>query len=82
VYNLGGGRQNSCSILEAFDYVEQLTGEKMEYEYIDKPRDGDHICYITDLARFKSHYPKWKITKCLDDIFNEIVEAWKGRLAA
>ena len=80
VYNLGGGRQNSCSILEAFDYVEQLTGEKIEYEYIDKPRDGDHICYITNLAKFKSHYPHWEITKSLNDIFIEIAEAWKSRL--
>ena len=57
VYNLGGGRQNSCSILEAFDYVEQLTGEKMDYEYIDKPRDGDHICYISNLAKFTQSLP-------------------------
>ena len=82
VYNLGGGRQNSCSILEAFNSVEQLTGRKMDYEYIDKPRDGDHICYISNLTRFKSHYPQWEISKRLDDIFIEIVEAWKVRLAA
>jgi CDP-paratose 2-epimerase len=82
VYNLGGGRQNSCSILEAFDLVEQFTGRKMEYEYIENPRDGDHICYISNLTRFKSHYPKWEISKSLDDIFMEIVKAWKVRLAA
>jgi len=82
VYNLGGGRQNSCSILEAFDYVERLTGQKMSYEYIETPRDGDHICYISNLSRLKNHYPRWKISKSLDEIFIEIVEAWKVRLAA
>lgn len=80
VYNLGGGRNNSCSILEAFDQVEKLTGEKMTYEYVDKNREGDHICYISNLTRFKSHYPQWEISKSLDDIFREIIEAWKARL--
>jgi CDP-paratose 2-epimerase len=75
-------RKNSCSILEAFDRVEQLTGKKMTYEYIDKNREGDHICYISNLTGFKSHYPKWEISKSLDDIFREISEAWKARLAA
>jgi CDP-paratose 2-epimerase len=82
VYNLGGGRQNSCSILEAFDSVEQSTGRKMDYEYIDNPRDGDHICYISNLTCFKSHYPRWEISKSLHDILSEIVAAWKVRLAA
>jgi CDP-paratose 2-epimerase len=82
VYNLGGGRQNSCSILEAFDHVEQLTGRKMNYEYIDKSREGDHICYISNLTYFKSHYPQWEISKSLDDIVREIINAWKTRLAA
>ena len=82
VYNLGGGRQNSCSILEAFDRVEQLTGKKMRYEYIDQNRQGDHICYISNLARFQHDYPRWEITKSLDDILREIVEAWKVRVAA
>jgi CDP-paratose 2-epimerase len=82
VYNLGGGRQNSCSILEAFDRVEQLTGRKMNYEYVDENRNGDHICYITNLARFRSHYPRWEVSKSLDDIFREIVDSWKPRLEA
>jgi CDP-paratose 2-epimerase len=82
VYNLGGGRQNSCSILEAFDRVTQLTGRKMNYEYVDENRNGDHICYITNLARFQSHYPRWEISKSLDDIFREIVDSWKPRLEA
>jgi CDP-paratose 2-epimerase len=82
IYNLGGGRKNSCSIREAFDCVEQLTGHRMQYEYVDETRKGDHICYITDLSRFRSHYPQWEITKSLDDIFKEIIDAWEGRFAA
>jgi CDP-paratose 2-epimerase len=82
VYNLGGGRRNSCSLLEAFARVEQLTGKKMHYEYLDQHRVGDHICYISDLRRFQSHYPQWEIDKSLDKIFRDIIEAWKVRLAA
>jgi len=80
VYNLGGGRQNACSILEAFDMVEGLIGKKMAHEYIDKNREGDHICYISNMARFKSHYPQWEITKSLNEIIKEIVDNWKLRL--
>ena len=80
VYNLGGGRQNSCSILEAFDMAEELTGKKMNYEYVDRPRDGDHICYISNVARLRTHYPCWEITKSLDEILKEIVDDWKIRL--
>ena len=63
VYNLGGGRVNSCSIFEAFQAVEELTGKKMNHVYREQPREGDHICYISDLSRFKSHYPEWTITR-------------------
>jgi CDP-paratose 2-epimerase len=79
IYNLGGGRENSCSIMEAFAASEKLTGKKMQWEYVDKNREGDHICYISDLRKMKEHYPGWKITKSLADIFSEIVEAWKKR---
>ena len=80
VYNLGGGRQNSCSILEAFDTVYQLTGRKMKYEYVEENRNGDHICYISNLGRFQNHYSDWSISKSLDDIFEEIIQSWKARL--
>src|SRR6266487_3770290 len=79
VYNLGGGRANSCSILEAFEIVTQLTGKKMSAEYQDANREGDHICYITNLCRVQNDYPGWTVTKSLDDIFVEIVESWKDR---
>jgi CDP-paratose 2-epimerase len=80
VYNIGGGRANSCSILEAFDIVESLTRKQMRYEYVDQPRSGDHICYISDLSRFQRHYPKWSVTKSLEDVFRDIVGAWTVRL--
>jgi CDP-paratose 2-epimerase len=80
VYNCGGGRGNSCSILEAFSRVEDLTGRPMRWQYVDKAREGDHICYISDLSKMKQHYPNWSITKNLDDIFSELVEAWITRL--
>lgn len=80
VYNLGGGRANSCSILEAFEIVERLTGKKMNYQYREQPREGDHICYISDLAHFQSHYTEWAVTRSLNDIFAEIINAWNDRL--
>jgi CDP-paratose 2-epimerase len=80
VYNLGGGRANSCSILEAFDIVEELTGKEMQYEYLDQPRVGDHICYISDLTSFQKHYQKWSVTKSLDEVFREMISAWSDRL--
>jgi CDP-paratose 2-epimerase len=80
VYNLGGGRANSCSILEAFQAVEKISGKSMVYEYVDKNREGDHICYISDLSKMTSHYPGWDITKSLGDIFSEIHEGWVRRI--
>lgn len=81
VYNLGGGRDNSCSILESFEKVELITGKPMRYEYVDKNREGDHICYISDLTKLKTHYPQWDITINLDRIFQEITESWLQRIA-
>jgi CDP-paratose 2-epimerase len=75
VYNIGGGRANSVSILEAFNRVVALSGRKMNYEYMDQHRAGDHICYISDLSKMKAHYPGWDITKTLDDVFCEIYKA-------
>ena len=80
VYNLGGGRANSCSILEAFDRVQALTGKRMSCELVEQGREGDHVCYITNLARFRSHHPGWAVTKSLDDIFRELVQGWRSRI--
>ena len=81
VYNLGGGKNNSCSILEAFAAVEELTGKPMKHMYVDRNRIGDHICYYSDLRKMKAHYPKWEITRPLADTFREIVDSWKVRLS-
>jgi CDP-paratose 2-epimerase len=74
-YNIGGGRENSISILEAFDRVEQLTGKRIRWEYRDEARKGDHICYISDLAKLRSHLPNWRLTYSLDKILEEIVQS-------
>jgi CDP-paratose 2-epimerase len=72
VYNIGGGKDNSCSILEAFNLTEQITGKKMIYEYIDENRIGDHMCYYSDLSKMKEHYPEFGITKNLSYIIENI----------
>ena len=79
VYNLGGGRANSVSILEAFDRIAQLSGRPMDFEYLEVNREGDHICYFSDLSKMRAHYPGWDLTKSLDDIFEEIHAAAKAR---
>ncbi len=75
VYNIGGGRANSVSILEAFDRATACSGKQMNFEYSDQNRAGDHICYISDLSKMKAHYPGWEITKSLDHVFQEIYKA-------
>lgn len=75
VYNLGGGRANSISVLEAIDRVERLVGKKLKTEYVEGPRRGDHICYITDMGRFRSDYPGWEMTRSLDDILAELSQS-------
>jgi CDP-paratose 2-epimerase len=81
VYNLGGGKNNTCSILEAFALAESISGKPMQYTYVDKNREGDHICYYSDLRKMKAHYPKWDLTKSLEDTFREIVASWQKRQA-
>lgn len=80
VFNLGGGRGNTVSILEAFSRVEAITRKPMRYRYVDKPRAGDHICYISDLTRMREALPGWDITRNLDQIFEEITFEWQRRL--
>lgn len=82
VYNLGGGRENSISILEAFDLITSISGKPMRSEYVDKHREGDHICYYSDLSKIQAHYPRWSITRDLPRTFEEIYQAWKVRPAA
>ena len=79
VYNLGGGKSNSCSILEAFGIAESFTGRPQVYSYVDENRIGDHICYYSDLRKMRSHYPGWDITHSLADTIEQIVAAWQNR---
>jgi CDP-paratose 2-epimerase len=79
VYNIGGGKGNSCSILEAFALAEKFSGRPMKYTYTDQNRIGDHICYYSDLRKMREHYPQWDITVSLEETVRQIVEAWRGR---
>jgi CDP-paratose 2-epimerase len=73
VYNLGGGRENSASILECMAKLEALLGKKVNWQYSEQARAGDHICYISDLAKFRAHYPNWRLTRSLDSILEKMV---------
>ncbi|WP_339062213.1 NAD-dependent epimerase/dehydratase family protein [Tepidibacillus marianensis] len=74
VYNLGGGRYSNISMLEAIELAQEITGKKLNYTYHEHHRAGDHIWYISDLSKFSSHYPEWKITKDIRMIMEEIYE--------
>ena len=82
VFNLGGGRANSISILEAFEAVEQLSGIPMKSVYVAEARRGDHICYISNLAALEEYLPDWRITRSLNSLLEDVVEAWVPRLEA
>lgn len=79
VYNIGGGKLNSCSILEAFVLTEKFTGKRQNYVYIEDNRVGDHICYYSNLQKIYSHYPNWGIAICLEEIVKQIATALNGR---
>ncbi|HML11991.1 MAG TPA: NAD-dependent epimerase/dehydratase family protein [Xanthobacteraceae bacterium] len=73
VYNLGGGRESNASILECFDMIEAVSGRKVAWRYEEKNREADHICYISDMGKFRAHYPGWSLTRLLPDIVEEMV---------
>lgn len=78
VYNAGGGRFANCSMLEAIKLCEEITGNKMNYSYTEENRIGDHIWYISDVSKFKQHFPSWDykydLTSTLQQIFNELTQ--------
>ncbi len=80
VYNIGGSRFSHCSMMEAIQMSEEITGNKLEYTYAEDNRMGDHIWYVSDVSKFQSHYPDWKLTKDVKTILTEIhghnVERW------
>jgi CDP-paratose 2-epimerase len=73
VYNLGGGRENSASVLECIDLIEQISGDRVHHRYRDEARRGDHICYISNLTKLKSHFPHWRITRSLPNMIEEML---------
>jgi CDP-paratose 2-epimerase len=72
VYNLGGGRPNSISLVEAIDAFEGLVGKKLSWQYEEQARVGDHICYITNLTSFRRDYPEWRLTRSLPSMLDEL----------
>jgi CDP-paratose 2-epimerase len=75
VYNLGGGKENSCSILEAFEICEKYSGKRQSYEYLEENRIGDHICYYSNLNKIYDHYPSYTIENNLKDTIRLMIEA-------
>ena len=75
VYNIGGGRENSCSVLEAVELCERIADKKLDVSYSDENRKGDHIWWITDTAKFRRHYPEWKQRFGLETTLEQIHEA-------
>ena len=68
VYNIGGGIYSNCSMLKAIEMCENLVGKKLDYNYVEKPRKGDHQWYISNISKFKMDYPNWKLTYGIPEI--------------
>jgi len=76
VYNIGGGKYSNCSIIEAIELVEKRIKQKVKVKYLSKNRIGDHIWYISDLSKFKKHYPNWSVSFNTKSIINEIIDIY------
>lgn len=79
VYNLGGSRHSSCSVLEAIDWIEELSGKRVAYTLVDQARAGDHIWWISDVRKFRSHHPEWEYRHDIRSILAEMLEAARER---
>jgi CDP-paratose 2-epimerase len=79
VYNIGGGRHSNCSVLEAIEMSEQITGKKLDWTYVDQNRVGDHVWWIGDNGRFAEHYPGWELKYDVLDILTEMHQLNKVR---
>ena len=77
VYNIGGGRESNCSMLEAIEMCEEISGEKLSSSYEETNRIGDHIWWISDVRKFQQHYPQWKFRYGMREILEEIYRAVK-----
>jgi CDP-paratose 2-epimerase len=72
VYNIGGSRFSNCSMLEAIQHCEAIAEKELDWSYVETNRIGDHIWWISDVGKFKSHYPTWELTYTVKDILKEI----------
>jgi CDP-paratose 2-epimerase len=81
-YNIGGGKGNAVSMMEAFKLAESISGKAMNWSYDEQNRIGDHICYYSDLTKMRTHYPDWDITIDLPMMFTQMIEDWNRRLVA
>jgi len=79
VYNVGGSRFSNCSVMEAISLCEALTGKKMKINYSESNRIADHVWWISDVNKFRSHYPKWEFKFGLTDIMSQIIEGCRQR---
>jgi CDP-paratose 2-epimerase len=75
VYNIGGSRHSNCSMLEAIQLTEEISGKRLEYQVVAESRAGDHIWWISDVSKFQNHYPNWQYAYNVRTIIQEIVEA-------
>jgi CDP-paratose 2-epimerase len=82
VYNMGGSRHSNCSMLEAIALCEKISGRKLNYSYKEDNRIGDHIWWVSDVNKFKTHYPDWNYRYSLEDIFVQIHDALSKRTGA
>jgi CDP-paratose 2-epimerase len=78
VYNAGGGRHSNCSMIEAIEEIESISGKKLKYSISEDNRIGDHIWWISDVSKFKSHYPNWDYEHNLTDILEQIIDRFKN----
>jgi CDP-paratose 2-epimerase len=82
VYNMGGGRWSDCSVLEAIELCETITGRPMQWSYDDTARSGDHIWWVSDTAKFREHFPQWQprhsVKDILEEIYHEGLARWEG----
>jgi CDP-paratose 2-epimerase len=85
VYNAGGTRHSNCSMIEAIALCEEISGRKLDWSYTENNRIGDHIWYISDMAKFKSHYPGWSqkydLRGLMQEIYDKNVERWTAEAA-
>jgi len=80
VYNIGGSRYSNCSMLEAIEACEKISGKKINFNHSNKNRSGDHIWYISDITKFKGHYPQWSYKHDLNSIFSDLYNAQVARM--